>query len=217
MGLVIIIGAGTGISYGVAQKFGNEGYRIALIARNETKLQQLAASLQQEGIDVIYAAGDVAREDSLKGALNQISEAAGIADMILYNPSGASNKDILDLDWETIKDMLDISVGGYFNLMKMVLPSYLQQNHGKLFVTGGGLSLSGDPRMTALSMGKAAQRNLVQAFQKKVEGTHVHIAQVIVRGYVQPTDEKYNPTAIAEIFWKLFLQQPGEFEGEIIY
>ena len=217
MGLVIIIGAGTGISYGVAQKFGNEGYRIALIARNETKLNQLAASLQQEGIDVIYAAGDVAREDSLNGALNQISEAAGIADMILYNPSGASNKDILDLDWETIKEMLDISVGGYFNLMKMVLPSYLQQNHGKLFVTGGGLSLSGDPGMTALSMGKAAQRNLVQAFQKKVAGTNVHIAQVIVRGYVQPTDEKYNPTAIAEIFWKLFLQQPGEFEGEIIY
>lgn len=147
-------------------KFGKEGYRIALIARNETKLKQLATSLQQEGIDVIYAAGDVAQEDSLKGALDQISEAGGIADMILYNPSGASNKDILDLDWETIKDMLDISVGGYFNLMKMVLPSYLRQNHGKLFVTGGGLSLSGDPRMTALSMGKAAQRNLVQAFQK---------------------------------------------------
>jgi NADP-dependent 3-hydroxy acid dehydrogenase YdfG len=217
MGLVIIIGAGTGISYGVAQKFGKEGYRIALIARNEPRLEELATALQQEGIDVLYAAGDVAQEDSLRHALNQISQVAGVADMILYNPSGASNKDILDLDWETIKDMLDISVGGYFNLMKMVLPSYLQQNHGKLFVTGGGLSLSGDPRMTALSMGKAAQRNLVQAFQKKVDGTHIHIAQVIVRGYVQPTDEKYNPAAIAEIFWKLFLQQPGEYEGEIIY
>ena len=167
MGLVIIIGAGTGISYGVAQKFGKEGYRIALIARNEPRLEELATALQQEGIDVLYAAGDVAQEDSLRHALNQISQVAGVADMILYNPSGASNKDILDLDWETIKDMLDISVGGYFNLMKMVLPSYLQQNHGKLFVTGGGLSLSGDPRMTALSMGKAAQRNLVQAFQKK--------------------------------------------------
>lgn len=217
MGLVVIIGAGKGISYGVAQKFGKEGYRIALIARNESKLKQLASELQQEGIDVVYVVGDVAQEDSLKQALLQIKETAGEADMILYNPSGASNKDILDLDWETIKDMLDISVGGYFNLMKMILPDYLTQNHGKLFVTGGGLSLSGDPGMTALSMGKAAQRNLVQAFQKKVAGTNVHIAQVIVRGYVQPTDEKYNPTAIAEIFWKLFLQQPGEFEGEIIY
>lgn len=217
MGLVVIIGAGKGISYGVAQKFGKEGYRIALIARNESKLKQLASELQLEGIDVVYAVGDVAQEDSLKQALQQIKETAGEADMILYNPSGASNKDILDLDWETIKDKLDISVGGYFNLMKMILPDYLKLNYGKLFVTGGGLSLSGDPGMTALSMGKAAQRNLVQAFQKKVAGTNVHIAQVIVLGYVQPTDEKYNPTAIAEIFWKLFLQQPEEFEYEIIY
>ena len=99
MGFVIIIGAGTGISYGVAQKFVKEGYRIALIARNESRLKELATALQHEGIDVLYAAGDVAQEDSLRHALNQISEVAGVADMILYAPSGASTKDILDLDW----------------------------------------------------------------------------------------------------------------------
>lgn len=217
MGLVIIIGAGPGISSGVAKKFGKEGYRIGLIARNEDKLRQLISELKAEGIDATYAVGDVASEKSLKQALGKISGEPGEADMILYNPSGASNKDILEQDWDTIKAMMDISVGGYFNLMKMVLPYSLDQNRGKLFVTGGGLSLHGDPRMTALSVGKAAQRNMVQAFQKKVDSTHVHIAQVIVRGYVQPSDDKYNPAAIAEIFWKLFLQKPGEFEHEIIY
>jgi NADP-dependent 3-hydroxy acid dehydrogenase YdfG len=217
MGLVIIIGAGPGISNGVAQKFGKEGYKVALIARNAEKLKVLTDDLKAQGIDAIYTVGDVSAEDSLKYALDEITEQEGQAEMILYNPSGASNKDILELDWDTVKATLDISVGGYFNMMKMVLPYYLEQNKGKLFVTGGGLSLSGDPRMTALSVGKAAQRNMVQAFQKKVAGTNVHIAQVIVRGYVQQSDEKYNPAAIAEIFWKLFLQQPGEFEYEIIY
>jgi NADP-dependent 3-hydroxy acid dehydrogenase YdfG len=217
MGLVIIIGAGPGISHGVAEKFGRAGYRIALIARNEEKLNALASGLRADGIEVSYAVGNVADEHSLRQAIRQVNPGDELADMILYNPSGASNKDILDQDWDTIKSMLDISAGGYFHLMKMILPAYLKHNSGKLFVTGGGLSLSGDPRMTALSMGKAAQRNLVQAFQKKVEGTKVHIAQVIVCGYVQPSDEKYNPSAVAEIFWKLFLQQPGAFEGEIIY
>lgn len=217
MGLVIIVGAGPGISYGVASRFGKEGYKVALIARNAEKLKALSDDLRTQGIDAIYTVGDVSSEDSLRYALDEIREQEGPAEMILYNPSGASNKDILELDWETIKSTLDISVGGYFNLMKMVLPYYMEQNKGKLFVTGGGLSLQGDPRMTALSVGKAAQRNMVQAFQKKAEGTNVHIAQVIVRGYVQPSDIKYNPAAIAEIFWKLFLQQPGAFEYEIIY
>lgn len=217
MGQVIIIGAGPGISYAVAEKFGQEGYKIALIARNEEKLRKLTEALQSKGIDAVYAVGNVAEEQSLKQAIAQVQRNEGQADMILYNPSGSSNKDILEQDWETIKANLDISVGGYFNLMKMVLPNYLELNKGKLFVTGGGLALSGDPKMTALSIGKAAERNLVQAFQKKADGTNVHIAQVIVCGYVQPADAKYNPSAIAEIFWRLFQQQPGGYEYEVIY
>lgn len=106
MKLIVIIGAGPGISQGVARKFGKEGCKIALVARSESKL---------------------------KGFV--------------------SVKDILEQDWETMKSNLDISVGGFFNLMKAILP-YCMAN---------------------------------------------------------------NPGAIAEQFWKLFNQKPGEFENEIIY
>jgi NADP-dependent 3-hydroxy acid dehydrogenase YdfG len=112
---------------------------------------------------------------------------------------------------------MDINVGGYFNLMKMVLPYCLQENRGKLFVTGGGLALGGDDQWTSLSVGKAALRNLVQAFQKKSNATNVHIAQLTVCGYVNPADEKYSPKAISEQYWKLYEQTPGNFESEIIY
>jgi hypothetical protein len=50
-----------------------------------------------------------------------------------------------------------------------------------------------------------------------VAGTDIHIAQLTVCGYVNPQDEKYNPDAIAEQYWNLFIQKPGEFENEIIY
>ncbi len=217
MKLIVIIGAGPGISQGVALKFGKEGFRVALVARSGDKLKQLADELKREGIEAFYAVGDVADEASLNKALSEIRESAGHADMILYNAAGVSIKDILEQDWETIKSTLDISAGGYFNLMKAVLPHCMANNAGKLFVTGGGFALQGDPQWTALSVGKAALRNLVQAFQKRVEGTVIHIAQLTVCGYVTPQDEKYNPDAIAEQYWKLFNQEPGAFENEIIY
>lgn len=217
MKLITIIGAGPGISLGVARKFGSKGYRIAFIARTESKLKELVAELGQEGIQALYAIADVADENQLKKALSEIREKEGHAEMILYNAAAVSVKDILDQDWKTIQSNLDITVGGYFNLMKTVLPYCLANNSGKLFVTGGGFALQGDPQWTSLSVGKAALRNLVQAFQKRIEGTRIHIAQVTVCGYVNPQDIKYNPDAIAEHFWKLFNQQPGEFEYEIIY
>jgi len=217
MKLMTIIGAGPGISQGVARKFGKEGFKIALVARSEDKLKELTDDLGREGIASIYALGDVADESSLKKALSEIRESAGHAEIILYNAAAVSVKDILEQDWETIKSNLDISVGGYFNLMKAVLPYCMANNTGKLFVTGGGFALQGDPQWTSLSVGKAALRNLVQAYQKRVEGSNIHIAQLTVCGYVNPQDAKYNPGAIAEQFWKLFNQKPGEFENEIIY
>ena len=217
MKFITIIGAGPGISHAVAQKFGKEGFRIALIARTEEKLKKQVSDLNSEGIEAQYAVADVANEDSLKSALFQIRETAGHANMILYNAAGVSVRDILEQDWETIKSAVDVSVGGYFNLMKTVLPFCISNNSGKLFVTGGGFALQGDPQWTSLSVGKAALRNLVQAFQKRVEGANIHIAHLMVCGFVNPADEKYSPNAIADQYWKLFNQKPGEFENEIIY
>lgn len=215
--LITIIGAGPGISQGVAEKFGNEGFKIALIARTEEKLQQQVMDLAKKGIDATYAIADVGNEESLKNALLQIKENEGHAEVMLYNAAAFSVMDILDQNWDTIKNEMDINVGGYFNLMKMIVPYCLKENKGKLFVTNGGFALGGDDQWTSLSVGKAALRNLVQAFQKKTLGTNVHIAQLTVCGFVNPEDEKYSPKAIAEQYWKLYKQTEGNFEGEIIY
>lgn len=215
--LITIIGSGEGISNGVAEKFGEEGFKVALIARTESKLQEQVKRLSENGIEANYAVADVANADSLMNALYSIRDKEGHADVILYNAAAVSVIDILEQNWETIKAQMDVNVGGYFNLMKLVLPICLKENKGKLFVTGGGFALGGDDQWTSLSVGKAALRNLVQAFQKKVKGTNVHIAQLTVCGYVNSADEKYSPKLIAEQYWKLYQQNPSEFENEIIY
>lgn len=215
--LITIIGAGPGISQCVAEKFGSEGFKIALIARTQEKLQQQVIDLAKKGIDATYAIANVGNEESLENALLRIKEKEGHAEVILYNAAAVSVMDILEQSWETIKNEMDINVGGYFNLMKMVVPFCLKENKGKLFVTNGGFALGGDDQWTSLSVGKAALRNLVQAFQKKTLGTNVHVAQLTVCGFVNPEDEKYSPKAIAEQYWKLYNQTEGNFEGEIIY
>jgi len=217
MKYIIILGSGPGISNAVARKFGQEGYTIALVARNKESLKKQVKELHALTIDSFYVAGDIADENSLKTILGKIRDKAGHASMILYNAAAVGVRDILEQDWESIKTHLDVSVGGYFNLMKMVLPFCLKNNSGKLFVTGGGLAMQGDPQVTSLSIGKAALRNMVQAFQKRTENSGVHIAQLTVCGNVNPNDEKYNPDSIAGKFWELFIQEPGHFQGEIIY
>lgn len=214
---LLIIGAGPGISNSIAKRFGREGFRVALVARNAEKLNDMVGQLADAGIDALAAPADVALPDSLRAAVESVRGQMGRPDVIVYNPSGFSMKDILEQDWDTIKWATDVSAGGLFHLMKMILPECLAHNRGKILVTGGGTALQGVADMAALSVGKAAMRNLVQAFQERVQGTDIHIAQVTVCGHVRPDSEKYNPDLIAEIFWQLYRQEPGEYEMEVIY
>ena len=217
MPLITILGAGPGISKAVAEHFGKEGFDVALIARSVDKLKQMTDELKARNINATFATADLADEAQLQQALTQIRDEKGHADVILYNAMAADQKDLLEQDWETFKHALDVNAGGAFHLLKTVLPYCLEQNKGKLFFTGGGLAFQGHPQVTTLSMGKAALRNLIQAAAKRVEGTNVHVAQVTVCGMVNEADEKYNPKAIAEQYWTLYRQQPGEFESEVVY
>ncbi len=57
---IIIFGYGTGISKAVAQKFGKEGYKIGLVARNAEKLEKAILELKAQGIEAYAFTCDLA-------------------------------------------------------------------------------------------------------------------------------------------------------------
>ena len=202
--LVTIIGAGSGISHAVAELFGQKGYKIALISRSEDKLKTQVEQLTASGIDASYTIGDAGNEASLTSALDQIAEAHGPSDLVLYNAYYYNLK-------------LDVNAGGVFHLLKHLLPQYKERNSGKIFITGGGLALQPMPRGLALGIGKAALRNMVQSVALDLKRTNIHLATLTIAGFVKPEDPKHNPKSIAEQYWRLYEQQPGEYETEVIY
>ena len=217
MGLIIILGAGKGISKSVARKFGKEGYKVVLVSRSESKLEEITRELNVEKITANYYVADVSSADDQSRALSTIKAESGEPDMILYNAAAMDIKDILEQEWQSFQETLEVNLGGAFHLIRSELPGYLERNKGKLYFTGGGFALGGEPNWTTLTVGKAALRNLVQAAAKRSEGKHVHVAHLIICGFTNPNDNRYSPDAIAEQYWKLFNQKPGEYETEVLY
>jgi NADP-dependent 3-hydroxy acid dehydrogenase YdfG len=215
--LVTIIGAGAGISHAVAELFGQKGFKIVLVARSEDKLKAQVEQLTTLGIDASCVIGDAGSESSLIKALDQIAEAHGPSDLVLYNAYYDNLKPLAAETWEGVKEQLDVNAGGVFHLLKHLLPQYKERNSGKIFITGGGLALQPMPRGLALGIGKAALRNMVQSVALDLRRTNIHLATLTVAGFVKPEDPKHNPKAIAEQYWRLYEQQPGEYETEVIY
>ena len=60
-----IVGFGTGVSMGVAKAFAQEGYALALLARNPAKLVDNAQALEKLDSEVQTFAADAGDEASL--------------------------------------------------------------------------------------------------------------------------------------------------------
>jgi NAD(P)-dependent dehydrogenase (short-subunit alcohol dehydrogenase family) len=73
-----------------------------------------------------------------------------------------------------------------------------------LIVTSSSLPQNPIPQYFALSLVKAAQRNLMQSMSMTYTPEGVHVGVINVTGPVSPDDESRNPRNIAEKTWEWF-------------
>jgi short-subunit dehydrogenase len=190
---------------------------MVLAARRPDQLDELCTELRGQGISCEGRAVDLTDATAVNQLIDALGSERQLPEMVLFNASAMHVCDVLEEDWEVIRGCFEVCVAGAFHVARRLMPTMLSENRGKLFFTGGGTALRGEPMMSSLSIGKAGMRNLVQALARRAEGSNVHVAQVTVRGRVHPEDPKFNPDAIAETYWGLYRQAPGEYTHEVMY
>jgi short-subunit dehydrogenase len=213
--IAVVVGAGPGMGLALAQRFGSEGFTVALIARRREALDQYVSELAQAGITAVGFAADIGVEESLRDAFAQIRANVGDVDVLLFNASSNPPGRPEAVPTQDVVDAFRIGAAGALIAAQEVLPTMRQRDGGCLFFTGGGLALKPWPPSTALGMAKAALRNLVASLATDVADTNIHVATVIINGLVGKPG--FEPDNIADRFWELYQQPPGEFAAEVIH
>src|SRR3954469_25616732 len=90
----LIVGAGDGLSASVARAFAGAGMRIALAARNVSKLDKLASALNAGAFTC-----DVSDRTQVVRLLDDAAKHFGAApDVVVYNPSFRARGPLVELD-----------------------------------------------------------------------------------------------------------------------
>lgn len=58
--------------------------------------------------------------------------------------------------------------------------------------------------MFSLACSKAAQHNITMSLNQAFREKGIHVAAVVVNGYVKPDSELFNPRRIAGFYWGLY-------------
>ena len=96
----LIVGAGSGSSASFARALGRQGTRVALAARNIDKL----TALKQE-IDGLSISCDATQPDQVSNLFEQLDEAMGVPDVVLYNASAHTAGPIAELDPQAVNNL----------------------------------------------------------------------------------------------------------------
>jgi short-subunit dehydrogenase len=218
-GSALIVGAGAGISASFARLLAKNGVKVALVARRPDKLAELAAETgaSTHACDVVDA-GQVAR------LFDEIDQAQGALDIVLYNPSYRTRGPLVELEPAEVEKSLMVSAYGGFLVAQQAARRMLRQGRGAILFTGASASVKGYPQSASFAMGKFALRGLAQSMARELAPQNIHVAHFVIDGGVRSArreapgdrpDSLLDPDAIAETYLAIVKQPRSAWTWEI--
>lgn len=204
--MVIIVGAGPGVSGAVATAFAKNGYPIMLIARNEKNLESIASPLRDMGVSVTIHSGDASVPGDIARIISQVTVPISA---LVYNASGIGGP-LLKASDEEIRSASEVNLNSLVSSTAAALPG-LKAADGVVLVTGGGFSLYPSSEFGVLSVGKAMTRSAALLLRQELAPEGIRVHTVTIAGVVDPATD-FSPTKIADVFTRLFEDADGPAE-----
>jgi short-subunit dehydrogenase len=217
---IIVGGFGPGISTAVAEKFGKEGFSVALVARNAERLQAGVKSLEGKGIVAGAFPADLADPASVESLITRVRAQLGPITVLHWNAYAGVAGDLLSASPAEIRSVFELPIVGLLTALRASLPDLRTQKESALLVTNGGLGLF-DAQMDALAVqwgaqglavANSAKHKLVGLLAAKLKDEGVYVGEVVVLSLVKGTPfdsgtATLEPRAVAEKFWQLYVER----------
>jgi NAD(P)-dependent dehydrogenase (short-subunit alcohol dehydrogenase family) len=175
--IVVVTGASRGIGRTMAIRFAREGARVAMVARDQARLDVVAAGL--EGKNVLALAADVCDRQAMDVVCRRVLEEWGAPHLVVAN---AGRLEPIGPIWETDPDNwwkdVEVNLRGSFLSAHGFLPAMVEAGRGRIVLFGGGGSTRVFPWVSAYSMSKAAILRLAETIDLELAGTGVHAFSV---------------------------------------
>ncbi|MBT3915575.1 MAG: SDR family NAD(P)-dependent oxidoreductase [Rhodospirillaceae bacterium] len=218
--VVVIVGAGAGLSASLARKFSGAGMKVVLAARNTEKLAELAAE-----VDAVAYACDTADPTSVQGLFKSVGDELGVPEVVVFNASQRVRGEITEIDPEEVRQAVLTTCFGGFLVGQEAAKLMLAAGRGTIMFTGASAGVKGFPKSATFAMGKFGLRGLAQSMARELHPQNIHVVHVVVDGGIRSADRDrvdgrgddgwLLPEAIADTYYHLHTQHRSAWSWEI--
>jgi NAD(P)-dependent dehydrogenase (short-subunit alcohol dehydrogenase family) len=159
----LITGASKGLGKAMALALSQAGATIALVSRDETKLQAVKQEIEDSGgrADVFIA--DVKDEQQVERLEAEVSKRLGKVQILVNNAGINLRKNLIDFSLSEWQSVVDTNLTSVFLMCRKFVPHMRGTGYGRILNMSSIMSHVSLPQRSAYSASKAALLGLIRA------------------------------------------------------
>ncbi|MBD9485083.1 SDR family oxidoreductase [Pseudomonas sp. PDM14] len=179
LGTALITGASSGIGATYAERLARRGYDLLLVARDQQRLEQLAAQLRDaHGVQVDILKADLTQRADLRAVEQRLASDASIS-LLVNNAGVAQNGALSDADPDAVDALIQLNVVALTHLSSVAAAAFGKAGRGAIINLASVVALIPEMFNAVYSASKAYVLSLTQTLNHEVAGKGVRVQAVL--------------------------------------
>jgi 3-oxoacyl-[acyl-carrier protein] reductase len=195
--VALVTGASQGIGRACALVLAESGAKLALCARNQDKLEQLAGEINSKGGEAAAFKLDVANEDEIKAVVKAVIARFGKIDILVNNAGITRDQLVMRMkraDWD---DVIATNLTAPYLLIQAVIGSMLKQRWGRIINITSIFGQIGQAGQANYSSSKAGLIGLTMSMAREV-GSRSITVNAVAPGFIETAMTEVLPAELKE-------------------
>jgi NAD(P)-dependent dehydrogenase (short-subunit alcohol dehydrogenase family) len=171
----LVTGGSAGIGLACARALAEEGVDVAIVARDQPRLDAAAAALGATGRRIVAIAADVSVAADVTRAAAEAESAFGHVDILINNAGSAMGGKFVELDDEAYRKAWDLKLLGYIRMTRAIVPGMIARRDGRIVNIIGGAARTPNAEFLPGSTANAALVNFTRGLSKELARHNVRI------------------------------------------
>jgi len=182
--IALVTGASQGIGRACALELARAGATVALAARNEAKLAEVAAEIEAAGGQAAAFALDVSSEESIKAGAKAVIERFGKVEILVNNAGITRDGLMLRMkrpDWDAV---IGTNLTGAFLLTQALLSPMLKNRWGRIVNISSVVGRTGQAGQANYAASKAGLIGLTRSMAREFAARGITV-NAVAPGYIE--------------------------------
>jgi len=200
--VALVTGASQGIGRACALRLAAGGAKIALAARNQEKLQQVAAEITAAGGEAAALPMDVSSDEQIKAAVRGAVDRFSKIDILVNNAGITRDQLVMRMkraDWDAV---LNTNLTAAYLCTQAVIGSMLKQRWGRIINISSIFGQIGQVGQANYAASKAGLIGLTMAVAREVASRNITV-NAVAPGYIETSMTAGLPAEMKENILKM--------------